>query len=106
MDYLDSIDMSVSNPNPTIDDTVQGGDGGAGDLSNVLNTAASWGSVIGSIVTNVPITAAQTRSGNFQPIGAVGSQVAPNPINYTYVALAVVAAIVIVVLVQRPRAAG
>ena len=96
-----SIDLSTVDPNPTVDDTVQGGDGGAADLSNVLNTAASWGSVIGSIASNVPITAAQTRSGSFQTIGAVGSTVAPSPVNYTYIGLAVVAAVVLVVLMQK-----
>ena len=97
-----SIDLSTVDPKPTVYDTVQGGDGGAADLSNILNTAASWGSVIGSIASNTPITAAQTRSGNFQTIGAVGSQVAPTPINYTYIGLAVVAAVVIVVMMRRP----
>ena len=96
---LDSIDLSTVNPNPTIDDTVNGGDGGAADLSNIAATAAQCGSVIGSIVTNTPITAAQTRSGNYQTIGPVGTQIAPNPINWTVIGLAAVAAVVLVVIV-------
>ncbi len=69
------IDLSTVDPNPTVDDTVYGGDGGAADLSNVANTVGQWGAVIGSIVSNTPITSAQTRTGNYVPIGAYGSQI-------------------------------
>ncbi len=100
---MDSIDLSTVNPNPTIDDTVQGGDGGAADLSNIANSAMQWGSVIGSIVTNTPITSAQTRSGSFQTIGPVGTQLAPSPINWTAIGLAVVAAVVVVIVVRGAK---
>lgn len=97
-------DLSTVNPNPTIDDTVNGGDGGAADLLNVANSAMQWGSVIGSIVTNTPITAAQSRSGQFQTIGPAGTQIAPapSPINWTAIGLAVVGAVVLV-FVLRPK---
>lgn len=96
-------DLSTVNPNPTIDDTVNGGDGGAADLLNTANSAMQWGSVIGSIVTNTPITAAQTRSGSFQTIGPLGTQIAPtSPINWTAIGLAVVGAVVLV-FVLRPK---
>lgn len=94
-------DLSTVNPNPSIDDTVNGGDGGAADLSNIANSAMQWGSVIGSIVSNTPITAAQTRSGDFQTIGPLGTQLAPSPINWTVIGLAVVAAVLIGIVVSR-----
>ena len=102
MSFL-GIDLSSVNPNPTIDDTVNGGDGGAGDFSNIANTAMQWGSVIGSIVSDTPITSAQTRSGNFQTIGPVGTTIAPNPINWTAIGLAVVAAIAVGFLIRGSK---
>lgn len=92
-------DLSTVNPNPTIDDTVNGGDGGAADFSNMANSAMQWGSVIGSIVTNTPITAARNSNGQFQTIGPVGTQIA-SPINWTAIGLAVVAAVVLAVIVR------
>lgn len=96
-------DLSTVNPNPTIDDTVNGGDGGAADLLNTANSAMQWGSVIGSIVTNTPITAAQTRSGQFQTIGPAGTMIAPSSINWTAIGLAVVAGIVIAIVVRGKK---
>jgi hypothetical protein len=86
-----------------MDETVNGGDGGAADLLNNANSAMQWGSVIGSIVTNTPITAAQTRSGGFQTIGPAGTTVAPSPINWTAIGLAVVAAVVIAFVVRGAK---
>jgi len=102
MSFL-GIDLSSVNPNPSMDDTVNGGDGGAADLSNIANSAMQWGSVIGSIVSDTPITSAQTRSGNFQTIGPVGTRIAPSPINWTWIGIAVVGGIVIVALVRGAK---
>ena len=100
----DQIDLSTVDPNPTVDDTVSGGDGGAADLANVASSVAQWGSVIGSIVSNTPIAAARTRSGEYRTIGAVGSQVqAPQVINWTAIALVVVAGVVIGVWVRGSK---
>ena len=102
-DAYDSIDMSTSNPNPSMDDTVNGGDGGAADLANVASSIAQWGSVIGSIVSNTPITSAQTRSGNFQTIGPLGTRIAPSPINYTVIGLVAVGALVFVLVLRGTK---
>jgi hypothetical protein len=102
-DDYSAIDMSTVNPNLTMDDTVNGGDGGAADLANVASSVAQWGSVIGSIVTNTPITAAQTRSGTFQTIGPLGTQLAPSPINWTLIGLFALGAVVLLVVVQGSK---
>jgi hypothetical protein len=102
-DSYDAIDLSTSNPNLSIDDTVNGGDGGAADLANVAGSIAQWGSVIGSIVTNTPITAAQNRNGSFQTIGPVGTRLAPSPINYTVIGLIAVGALVFVLVLRGTK---
>lgn len=71
----DSIDVSSVQPNPSVDQSEQGTDGGAAAFSQIADAVGRWGTVIGSIVSNTPIAAAQTRTGDVVPIGAYGSSV-------------------------------
>lgn len=75
-DSLDSIDLSTVDPNPSVDQSVQGTDGGAASFSDIANVVGKWGVTIGSVLTNTPIVAAQTTTGGIVPVGARGSTVA------------------------------
>lgn len=71
----DSIDVATVDPNPSVDQSVSGGDGGASAVSDIANAVGKWGTVIGSIVSNTPIVAAQTKTGQIVPVGSRGSTV-------------------------------
>ena len=72
-DLGDGIDMSTVDPNPSVDQSIGGTDGGAAQFSDIANVIGKWGVTIGSVITNTPIVAAQTTSGAIVPIGARGS---------------------------------
>lgn len=75
---LDTIDLSTVDPNPAIDQSIDGTDGGASNAMDIANTVGQWGAVIGSIVTNHPITSVQTRSGAIVPTGVTGGRIIPS----------------------------
>jgi hypothetical protein len=105
LDYSDlgnGIDMSTVDPNPSVDQSIDGTDGGASQFSDVANVIGKWGSVIGSVLTNTPIVAAQTTSGAIVPIGARGSTVAGGMSSNTKLLLvAAVVGVVVYVLVKK-----
>lgn len=71
---METIDLSTVDQNGSLDGSYAG-DGGASDLSSIAGTIGQWGSVIGSIVTNRPVTVAQTSTGQIVPLGAQGSRI-------------------------------
>ena len=64
-------DLSLGSvePNPSVDQTDNGTDGGAGNLMGIINTIGRWGTTITSVASGRPV--ATTTQG--QPIGAPGS---------------------------------
>lgn len=94
-----AIDMSTVDPNVTIDQTADGGDGGASSFSDLANSVGRWGAVIGSIVTNKPIAV----NAQGVPVGAVGTKTPMSQSNKTILIVAGIAAVVVVVVLMAGR---
>ena len=64
------LSMSTVQPDPSVDQTANGTDGGAANLASILNSIGRWGTTITSVVTGKPVQTTTTGV----PIGAPGSR--------------------------------
>src|SRR5712671_5282804 len=54
------LSMSTSNPNPSVNQSVGGNDGGASDVAATLNAVGKWGTALTGILTGRPVATTQT----------------------------------------------